>query len=205
LGDLGVETFDAIKNRSGAPQTIDGVRKCAGCNNYCDMGREERLFGFSFRLTDAEIQKWFAFSGEDVYWKDGWHDLETYENGSHRWMSAREASLVLRSGQYSRGGILRFSYFSGHSPECCGTPMLLEILLDGEKYLTRYIVRKEEEICFSLDGERLQGDPLKLTVRVNWLWKPSEAYGSADERELGLAVRSVRISETYPPLRRPCS
>jgi MoaA/NifB/PqqE/SkfB family radical SAM enzyme len=195
MGSLLAGGFDDAwigRQESGA---LDYAKNCIRCNNPCDIEREHRYFGFPFELTGAEIQRWFAFSGEDIYWNAGWHAFESYEGGSHRWMAAREASAVCRKPNSGWGGVLTLSYANNLPKDYREAPMLLDVLLDGEVCLKQYVVKESEELRFFLDESEFKSDVLEVALRVNQLWKPSDVFGSADERELGVAVRAIRLSE----------
>jgi MoaA/NifB/PqqE/SkfB family radical SAM enzyme len=195
IGSLLDGSFDAVWIRRRESGALDVAKHCARCNSTFEIEREHRYFGFSYKLTHEEIRRRFDFSGEDVYWESGWHELETYEGGSHRWMSATEASVICHNGIHSRGRVLSLSYFSSVPANCYDTPMLLEISLNGKIYLSRCVVKDEEEIEFFIDEDSLEKDMFELSVRVNRLWKPSDVFGNSDERELGIAVRGISIAK----------
>jgi hypothetical protein len=194
FGRLQEIAFDAAWLQRREFGALDHAENCPRCNNPCDIEREQRYFGFSYKLTETEIERWFLFSGEDIYWETGWHALECYESGSHRWMAAREASVLCKYPVSGGERQLSIAYFSSIPKDYHDTPMRLDISIDGETYLKQYIVKESEEISFFVHAIKPQNKWLKVSFWANRLWKPSDVFGSADDRELGIAVQWVRLT-----------
>jgi MoaA/NifB/PqqE/SkfB family radical SAM enzyme len=72
IGDL-CEGFDFAWIQRRKSGVFEHVQNCVLCNNYCDIDREHRRFGFSYLLTKEETEKWFFYTDEQAYYGDGWH------------------------------------------------------------------------------------------------------------------------------------
>jgi O-antigen chain-terminating methyltransferase len=52
-------------------------------------------------------------------------------------------------------------------------------------------VRERETLSFSVDSDKLRNQSLRVSLRVNYLWKPCDVFDAADGRELGIALRKI--------------
>jgi 2-polyprenyl-3-methyl-5-hydroxy-6-metoxy-1,4-benzoquinol methylase len=120
---------------------------------------------------------------------NGWHESENHGNYTQRWTKKRAGGHIL-IGENSYK--LIFEVQCCH-PEIERKPFECKILLQ-RKVIGIFELKSREwqsiqiELPIKLRRCRL----MRFEIRVDRTWKPSIATGSADGRELGIAVKSIK-------------
>jgi hypothetical protein len=70
-------------------------------------------------------------------------------------------------------------------------PMKVCIAIDGEEVLHEYIPKQREDMRFFVKAEK---EKIKVEFKVNQTWKPSDMFGSGDERDLGIALYEIKFT-----------
>jgi len=194
MGYLHDRGFDDIWEHRSESGALDSAKNCPRCNNPCDINRENRSYGFSYDLEKEEIVRYFSLSNCLDYWGDGWHILEVYSEGSHRWMANHEAVVYFASKKCKKCHLLKISYMSNLPELYYDEMMMLDVSVNDVICLSRYPVKNVEDLYIPI--QHITNDDI-ITVRlvVNHLWKPSEVFKSDDTRELGIAVRDISLCE----------
>jgi radical SAM protein with 4Fe4S-binding SPASM domain len=184
--------FDALWTSPEAWRVRMLVKKCVGCYSGCEVSREVDHHGWSVVVPPEELARyvpipsrlWVGEPSASPFLPSGWHQAE----GDHRWTKQRALAYLARQG--SR---LYLKALCSH-PDLVQRPVEARITVDGKEVgrlrFQSSDANKFREHRFALPC----GDGIaQITIEVDRTWQPSQALGSRDTRELGLAVQELRI------------
>jgi hypothetical protein len=186
MGDLRQNSLKTILSSERARTARLAAKNCNGCSIPYDVDREEILFGLSFELTEGEADFWYSLFDEPIVFVSGWYQNERTDPGLFRWMSEKTAVIMINNKQqYETIYFLLENYYPVNET----SPIIMTVTC-GEQNI--------EKICDigknELHLKNLQKiDTIKIILKINKMWKPSEFSVSEDTRKLGLAISEIRL------------
>lgn len=192
LGDLKEEKLDTLMNRIAMTERVFAVKQCKGCNNPCEVIREEQFFDLAYDMEEKEVALGFGFYNIDgVMFDYHWHEKDEFENGDYLvWMDTskgRKASFFFKPSvghQKIRLWILNsmpYSYYH-RNMECLiqvGSTIKEVECQDGYNLI-------EFEI------QDWQRNYIRADILCRDSWVPSDVFAdSNDARALGIALKKI--------------
>lgn len=184
---------------SGSPghrEIIEKVKRldCGGCWNDCFIWnslrkqpewvrrKHDELIDTKLGVPDDLLDKIMpGDSGSVRYLGAGWHELESPE---FRWTSG-ESSLYLKGSDSFRMTIVN------GCPEEGSSPQRLTVLVSGDIVECVEVDSCGEKTVSITVPDSLIDEKMKITLRCDRTWQPSNVGLSDDQRELGLAVKVI--------------
>jgi len=194
MGNICDSGFDNVWENRNQYGALDYARGCLRCNNPCDIEREHNLHSLSYALAAEEVNRFLAYSGEDIYYGEGWHPLEVYDGVAYRWMMAEFSYIYVSVPKNDKSHIIQISYINSF-PDSCKNPITLKISTENNVvYVKSHFTTGAQSISINLP--RITKDiAIKYTFAVNRLWQPKMFSSSNDDRNLGVVVTNILVSE----------
>lgn len=201
LGNLCDTAFDDIFTSEKARLVYENsVKNCKGCANARDVEREVTEFGYSteYNLDEVNIFKDCIENKtnmEEINCDNfNWNDLENDVLGNYRWTRNLRANVFLKVPPNYSKIVINFFNFREYKED--GERAFLSCKI-GEHEIGKVECEIGEQVAeFSLnDVELCIGELVKITFTTNMKWIPKLVGMGNDERCLGVAIRSVVISE----------
>lgn len=198
VGNLRQNDFDTIftseKKREVCNQI---VAHCEGCLLPRDIERETEVFNYPSTYTKNEI----ALLGDELknistledfsLDEKSWYGVERLDGNTFRWMKKKDVYIYLNTEGTARAELI-IDYLNG-KPEKDGEEMILTIDIDDNEVYSMPVNPGRSQVRLLLNASEIDDKLTEIKISINRMWKPSDYTDSADCRELGLAIFSVRI------------
>jgi len=146
--------------------------------------------------SDVEgIKGVFDYYPQDVLFLSvtGFYPPEYTEDGTFvvQWMNEEEAKLLIKPSCDNATAV----YFKF----TVGTDIELTVEVESCKTKVFYVEPEKDDMVhvYSLGYAVSTGDIIEVSMRVNKLWSPGEAFGSDDNRKLGVGILDVELCSIY--------
>jgi radical SAM protein with 4Fe4S-binding SPASM domain len=186
MGDLKKDTLKTILSSEKAQNARLAAKNCNGCSIPCDVDREESLFGLSFELTEEETDLWYSFFDEPLVFASGWYQNEKTDPDLFRWMSEKSAVIMINNRQQYKNIYLSFENYYPINEK---SPIVMTVI-HGEQNIEQICRVGKNEIHLT-NIENI--DPVKIILKINKRWRPSDFSLNNDTRKLGLAISEIRL------------
>ncbi|WP_236288633.1 DUF4915 domain-containing protein [Paenibacillus allorhizoplanae] len=171
--DCGIHIFDGKKRvNKFFPMPANQIYEILIISNY----QEEFIHPTQSSLEMASPESLqYLISSKD------WHEPE----GSYRWMASKRAGVKLRSENPIKTITIEFTNCSLNNNNA-------KLFVNNIEISSILFNEMDEQIhTFTLD-EYFTGD-IYVSLEVDTLWNPQQLIGNDDVRQLGLAVKSIKV------------
>ncbi|MBN7774046.1 radical SAM/SPASM domain-containing protein [Clostridium aminobutyricum] len=189
--------FDQVYNSAKKYEVCEKVvANCKGCLLPRDAEREVDHFGLSTKITKEEIITIKNKLGNASHLEEisidnqSWQLLEWYEGESFRWTKSKEAKVFLKINSEGAGD-LYLKYMNFIDSSIGMEPLILSVYANDELCGTMQCQLGVNEARLPLKNEYKAEEIVEVTLKTNYVWKPSDISESTDNRELGIAVYGV--------------
>ncbi len=199
LGNLFEQDFDTIFESERKQYVCDNVVKnCSGCLLPRDLEREADIFGMSTSYTKEEVAiladelSSCSMLNDFSVDESEWNLLEKDAEGStFRWMKSKYARVYLNVNDANPQKI-SMEYMNIRPYKEGDKPLVLHVMIDGKEIGSRECIAGREVLSFDIPkGLELKG-LVEISLEISELWRPCDYTDSPDDRQLGIAVFSVK-------------
>ncbi len=192
VGNLQEDSLELVLKKMKIQGKNYAVLSCKGCNNPCEVIREEKYFNFSYTMDYREAEVGFdEYSIEGIMFDYNWYERDIFDNGEYLvWMNALKgnlASLYLKNNIFSK----KFKIWIVNSMPYEKYRENMKCLIQINSKVTELECQEGDNVIeYELDGS--EKDYIKISILCNHQWIPRESVeGASDSRTLGIALKRI--------------
>jgi O-antigen chain-terminating methyltransferase len=186
MGDLKKDSINKILDQRENVYKKN-IKSCHGCNNPCEIFREEKYFDFNYKIEKEDAELLFLNDNKLKYYLDfNWHPEEYInEQNSLQWMAKEESSIFINNAN-SKLRNIKISFYNGYINT--DKPYQISFFIDDILY--EKIFCKGENNQYSIKISSNAEAILKLTIKVEFLWDEGI---NQEGRKLGIALKNIEL------------
>lgn len=191
IGNLKKENIDKILEKNEEVYSMS-VKKCKGCNNPCEIFREEKYFDFKYDINSRNAD--IVLSGENIpeyYLDTNWYPIESINGDKFQWMSNKTSSIFFKC-KFEVLNNIEISIYNGYKNTSEKYSISFFI---NDKFYNKFELNIGINSCYIKFDEAIKfNEVVKITIKVDYLWNEFNDANSKNGRKLGVSFRGIKFN-----------